>query len=112
LGETAKDPDVPDGEKPFPVPLQEVAWVLVQTSVDDSLLGIEVGDADNVTVGRAWLNACPAISSGDISKPSPVVVSSVLRNISVPSLNLGLELRGIQNGRPTPVDQVSAGRNI
>ena len=53
LGEIAKDPDVPDGEKPFPVPLQEVAWVLVQAIVDDSLRGIEVGDADNVTVGIA-----------------------------------------------------------
>jgi hypothetical protein len=52
-GETARDPDVPDGEKPFPVPLQEVAWVLVQASVDGRLFGIEIGDADNVTVGRA-----------------------------------------------------------
>jgi hypothetical protein len=53
LGQTAKDPDAPDGEKPFPVPLHEVALALVQASVDESLLGIEVGDADNVTVGRA-----------------------------------------------------------
>jgi hypothetical protein len=64
LGETAKDPDVPDGEKPFPVPLQEVALVLDQTSVDESLRGIEVGDADNVTVGRAAPTACPAFNSG------------------------------------------------
>jgi hypothetical protein len=81
LGEIAKDPETPDGEKPFPVPLQEVAFALVQAIVDESLRGIEVGDADIVTVGRAWLNACPAISSGDISKPSPVVVSNVLRNM-------------------------------
>jgi hypothetical protein len=52
-GETARDPEGPDGEKPFPVPLQEVALALVQASVDDSSFGIEVGDADNVTVGRA-----------------------------------------------------------
>jgi hypothetical protein len=52
-GETATDPETPDGEKPFPVPPQEVALALVQASVDDSLRGIEVGDADNVTVGRA-----------------------------------------------------------
>ena len=47
------DPEGPDGEKPFPVPLQEVALVLVQASVDDLLFGIEVGDADNVAVGGA-----------------------------------------------------------
>ena len=64
------DPEGPDGEKPFPVPLQAVAWVLVHASVDDSPFGIEVGDADNVTVGAAWLAwalvcapTCPEVNS-------------------------------------------------
>jgi hypothetical protein len=35
VGVTARDPDVPDGEKPFPVPLHAVALALVQVSVDD-----------------------------------------------------------------------------
>ncbi len=50
-GETARDPDVPDGENPFPVPLQAVALALDQASVDDRPLGTEVGDAEKVTVG-------------------------------------------------------------
>jgi hypothetical protein len=51
FGETAIDPEGPDGEKPFPVPLQAVALVLVQVSVDDRPFGIEVGAAEKVTVG-------------------------------------------------------------
>jgi hypothetical protein len=35
FGETARDPEGPDGEKPFPVPLQAVALALVQVRVDD-----------------------------------------------------------------------------
>jgi hypothetical protein len=65
-GETAMDPEGPDGEKPFPVPLQVVAWVLVHASVDESPFGIEVGDADNVTVGAAALACaptCPEVNS-------------------------------------------------
>ena len=53
MGKTARDPEAPDGEKPFPVPLQAVAWVLVHASVDGRVFGIEIGDADNVTVGTA-----------------------------------------------------------
>ncbi len=34
-GETAIDPDAPDGENPFPVPLQAVALALVQVRVDE-----------------------------------------------------------------------------
>jgi hypothetical protein len=34
-GDTVSDPETPDGEKPFPVPLQAVALALVQVSVDD-----------------------------------------------------------------------------
>jgi hypothetical protein len=69
-GETARDPEGPDGEKPVPVPLQAVALALVQASVDDPPFGIEVGDADNVTVGAAALAwalscapTCPEINS-------------------------------------------------
>ncbi len=56
-GETAIDPEGRDGENPFPVPLQAVALALDQVSVDDRPFGIEVGDAERVTVGDAWL-AC------------------------------------------------------
>ncbi len=35
LGVTESDPETPDGEKPFPVPLQVVALALVQLSVND-----------------------------------------------------------------------------
>jgi hypothetical protein len=69
-GATARDPEAPVGEKPFPVPLQAVALALVQTSVDDSPFGIEVGDADNVTAGAAalawavrWPQTGPEINS-------------------------------------------------
>jgi hypothetical protein len=34
-GETAMNPEAPDGEKPFPVPLQNVALALVQARVDE-----------------------------------------------------------------------------
>jgi hypothetical protein len=51
VGETEADPDVPDGEKPFPVPLQAVALALDQESVDDRPFGTEVEDAEKVTVG-------------------------------------------------------------
>jgi hypothetical protein len=50
-GETARDPEAPDGENPFPVPLQVVALALVHVRVDDRPFGIEVGDAEKVTVG-------------------------------------------------------------
>jgi hypothetical protein len=35
FGETRIDPEGPDGENPFPVPLQAVALALDQESVDD-----------------------------------------------------------------------------
>jgi hypothetical protein len=59
-GDTTSDPEGPDGEKPFPVPLQAVAFALVQVSVDDRVFGTEVGDADKVTVGAT----CPEADSG------------------------------------------------
>ena len=49
-GETAADPDGLRRE-PFPVPLQAVALVLDQESVDDRPFGIEVGGGEEVTVG-------------------------------------------------------------
>jgi hypothetical protein len=51
LGERARDPERPDGEKPFPVPLQPVALTLDQASVDDWPFGTDVGDAEKVMVG-------------------------------------------------------------
>ncbi len=76
-GETAIDPEAPDGENFFPVPLQAVALALDQVSVDDWPLGIEVGDAEKVTVGAGLvcaleLTSCPAINNGEASKPSPI----------------------------------------
>ena len=55
IGAIETDPDAPDGEKPFPVPLQAVALALVQVSVVDSGYHNEVGDAERVTVGAAAL---------------------------------------------------------
>ena len=98
-GETARDPEGPDGEKPFPVPLQEVALALVQVIVDGSPFHIEVGDADSATVGAGCeLATCPVIDSVETTKPSPVVVSSVLLNIISSLALVGLDLRGIRNG--------------
>ena len=57
IGTITRDPDVPDGEKPLPVPLQAVALVLLQVSLVDSGYHIEVRDAERVTVGADWL-AC------------------------------------------------------
>jgi hypothetical protein len=81
-GETARDPDVPDGEKPFPVPLQAVALALVQVSVDDSVYGTEVGDAERDTVGATVcaleLTTCAGISNGEKSKLSLIVNTDFL----------------------------------
>jgi hypothetical protein len=51
VGETARDPDTPDGEKAFPVPLQVVALMLDQASVEDKPFGTAAGDAERVAVG-------------------------------------------------------------
>jgi len=100
VGTIETDPDAPDGEKPFPVPLQEVALALVQVSVVDSGYHNPVGEADNVAVGAAdWaLATCPVINNVETSRPSPVVVSSVLRHISGPSYWLGLDPGASGNG--------------
>ncbi len=71
FGETAIDPEGPDGEKPFPVPLQAVALALVQASVDDKPLGIEVGDAERVTVGST-----STVADWLADPPGPVQVIS------------------------------------
>jgi hypothetical protein len=93
-GETARDPEGPDGEKPFPVPLQEVALALVQASVDDAPFGIEVGDADNVTAGGVWPTACPVINSGETSKTSLKFGNIVLRNMVFTCNDCNLVLTG------------------
>ncbi len=49
VGVTESVPDVPDGEKL--VPLQAVAAVLDQVSVEDCPYGTEVGDAERDAVG-------------------------------------------------------------
>jgi hypothetical protein len=73
-GETTLDPEGPNGENPVPVPLQSVALALDQASVDDWPFGIEVGDAERVTVGglvcALELTTCPIINNGETSKPS------------------------------------------
>ncbi len=50
VGVMTRDPDAPDGEKPFPPPLQSLALALVQVSVVDRGYHNEVGDAERVTV--------------------------------------------------------------
>ena|SRR5579862_5595179 len=83
VGVMETDPDAPDGEKPFPVPLQELAFALVQVSVVVSGYHSAVGEADNVTVGAlGWEWAtCPVVNRGKTSKPSLVFVNRVLRDI-------------------------------
>jgi hypothetical protein len=49
VGETARDPATPDGEKP--VPLQEVALVDDHDSVDDEPAAMPQGLAPNESVG-------------------------------------------------------------
>lgn len=58
MGETDRAPARPDGENFSPVPVQAVALVLVQEIFDDSPFGIELGDAERVTVGAAGVAAC------------------------------------------------------
>jgi len=93
IGMMARDPDVPDGEKPFPVPLQAVALALVQVSLVDSGYHIEVRDAERVTVGAATLTcaelgekmtACPKTTSAEMS--------NVICNIRLYLQRLELEL--------------------
>jgi len=97
IGTRTRDPDVPDGEKPFPVPLQAVALVLVQVSVVDSGYHIEVGDAERVTAAwltsaRAELTACPETTSRERRKPSLIVVNTVILNMRLYLQRLELDL--------------------
>jgi hypothetical protein len=82
-GETTRDPDVRDGEKPFPVPLQEIALALLQISIVDSECHIEIVDAERLTVGAAALAwavsrapICPETNSGQASKPTLINVNT------------------------------------
>ena len=93
IGTTTRDPDVPDGEKPVPVPLQAVALALVQVSVVDSGYHNEIGDAERVTVGPATLTcaelgdkmtACPRTTSAE--------KSNVIRSIRLYLQQLELDL--------------------
>jgi hypothetical protein len=51
LGETERDPETPDGEKP--VPLQDVALVDDQESVEDASGAMYAGFALNASVGAS-----------------------------------------------------------
>ena len=77
IGVITRDPDAPDGEKPFPVPRQEVALALVQVSVVDSGCHSEVRDAERVTVGTT----CPEADSGKATKPSLSVATNNFRDM-------------------------------
>ena len=77
IGTITRDPDAPDGEKPFLVPLQAVAPALVQVSVVDSGYHSEVGDAERVTVGTT----CPEADSGKATKPSLNAATNNFRDI-------------------------------
>jgi hypothetical protein len=56
VGETVRDPDGPDAEKP--VPLQVLAFVLLHMSVAERPLGIEGAKAERVAVGAGAVAAC------------------------------------------------------
>jgi hypothetical protein len=56
VGETVRDPEAPDAEKP--VPLQVLAFVLLHMSVEDWPLGIERPKAERVAVGAGADAAC------------------------------------------------------
>ena len=65
-----------------PVPVHEVALLLVQVRVEDWPSGIEVEDADKVPVGAglacALVLTCPAINNGEASK---AIADTELRNM-------------------------------
>jgi hypothetical protein len=63
MGTITTDPDVPDGEKSLPVPLQAVALLLFQVRVVDRGYHIEAGDAERRTVGDAWLGCAAPVSA-------------------------------------------------
>jgi hypothetical protein len=63
VGETVRDPEAPDAEKP--VPVQVAAFVLLHMSVEDCPLGIERPKAERVADGAGAVAACAtAIAEG------------------------------------------------
>ena len=71
VGETARDPETPDAEKP--VPLHVVAFVLLHMSVADRPLGIERPKAERVAVGAGAVAACAtAIAEESVDCETPL----------------------------------------
>ena len=70
VGETVRDPEGPDAEKP--VPLQVLAFVLLHMSVADWPLGTERAKAERVAVGAGAVAAC-ATESADAGGERAVI---------------------------------------
>lgn len=63
IGETLREPEAPDAEKP--VPLQEVALALLHMSVEDLPFGIERAKAERVAAGAGAVAAsATAVAEG------------------------------------------------
>jgi len=71
-GETDVDPEVPEALKPPPV--QDVALVELQVSVDDCPDVIEVGLAESEAVGAGTVTVTVAYDVGEVP-PGPVQVT-------------------------------------
>ena len=85
VGETVRDPEGPDAEKP--VPLQFLAFVLLHTSVADWPLGIERPKAERVAVGAGAVAACAtAIADGFVDcQAAPTPCAATICWIACPS---------------------------
>jgi hypothetical protein len=91
VGETVRDPEGPDAEKP--VPLQVFAFVLLHTSVADWPLGIERPKAERVAVGAGAVAACAtAIADGFVDcETAPTPWEGTICSIACPSAVAGGE---------------------
>jgi len=102
VGETVVEPDVPGALKPLPVQL--VAFVLLQVSVEDCPLVIEVGFAESVAVGCGLFAVTVTVAvAGDEVPPAPVqvteyVVVVVGETVAVPDVPLAVKLVPVQLG--------------
>ncbi len=76
VGETTAFPEMPEAVKP--VPVQEVALVLLQVRVDDPPEAMEAGEAEREAVGEETVAPVP-VSAIDL-----VVLEVVSRNESAP----------------------------
>ena len=72
VGETVRDPEGPDAEKP--VPLQVVALALLHMSVEDRPLGIERAKAERVAVGAGAVAACATTVASAVAGGKRVVI--------------------------------------